>query len=1101
MLISIAESSYAVSTVLNKTINQVSATDSFLEGSGVPAVFSKDLISTLRDGYGYGSYDFSADTDGHQTTLDNYGLITQCKGYEARFTGSRRNENLILLSSENLTREAGGASGWYASDGASALTIVDETTIRTGGGGTLDVLLNKNNAIDGTTRQYSGFMDAIIPNGLTVSLAIQGNGSGTGQYGKVPIIGDGTLHRYVTNLADNIVGGENWTGGVRLRLEIAGVDNDAQYDIRILRSKFEDVTGKPNSNVSDYVSVGVGTEPQEMLKSNLDGLVAGADYNLLLDSGVSYADDTNRFIFDGNGEFLAVIESASLFPIYEKDYTYYAEMDIDNFVHFDSGACDLFFSGYAFPSPTGNGTISVSGRSTTAIGNFFAHQSELGTGWAIFDITGLRAYKIDHGTNVDGVKCFPTENWNTHNETAHTIIDRSDYAPQLRQRVVRNILPSINPAEWDSNAVGIIADYGFPDPEGGNTAYRITTLGGATGDVRQTITPTIPAEFRNNMWFRMDESVGPGKIIGETVGFYTGKDAAEKLVLSNAYLQTEWIHIATDVGINIGGALTYFGTSLICLHPVIYYLWHPQAENVTDNANQNPSEYVSVGVATSIFNVNPDYLNDFYSSTWTFDSTSINAPNTAINVYFFPRESQNDTACYCPFLYEFSVSGMSGANINVGWLSGSVIATITTDGDYSINLGVSDSPFLLALPTFTPSGGLLTCKITNIKLYRIGHGYFGINENPSVLAFMDGYKGFNTENGNTVASNEVIAGTGIKIIPTDGLMIEPERENLTIYSTPDASNWTQTRSSIDNSYPLGSIDLVEIVEDATAAATHETLPDDNISYESGITYTESIIAKQGVGDRDIALRTSSSIYGEISGVAIDFTDGSFVAYGTPDAYGVENIGNNTYILWVTDTATATDTDRSVINLSSDGDAKTIIYDGDGTSSVYVGAMQCEAGDFNSSIIPTTGTALTRAGDDDEYTKDNISQYEGSAYLEFTPLYSGALGNLNDIFADTDGADELIAILGGTIRIRAGVTPVDSLVAPVKGQAHKVAVAWSTRTGELAISVDGNTTQTADRSFTGLSGSLDYVLNGYGQTRNVKTYDEVLSATKLQELTS
>lgn len=1093
MLTSIAEISYAVSTVLGKTLNQVSAADSFLDSSGVPAVLSKDLVSTLKDGYGYGSYDFGADIDGYQTTLDNYGLIAQCKGHEARFTGSRRNENLILLSSENLTRGDGGASGWYASDGSSALTIVDETTIRTGGGGTLDVLLNKNNAIDGTARQYSGFIDAIIPDGLTVSLAIQGNGTEYGQYGKVPIIGDGTLHRYVTNLADNIVGGQDWSGGVRFRLEIAGVNNDAQYEIRIFRSKLEDVTSKSNSNVSEYVSVGVGTEPQEMLKSNLDGLIEGVDYNFFIHTGLSYNDDTDRFIFDGSGGFLANLAQAPLFPLYENYYTYYAEIDIDNFVHFDSGSATLSFSGNLFPSPIGNGTISVSVRSNSIEGNFAILQVSEGTGWATLDITGLRAYKIDHGTKVDGIKCFPTENWNTHNETAHTIIDRSDYAPQLRQRIVRNLVIDPNPGNWAINTGIASIESGFPDPEGGNNAYKITTITG-TFNLYDIISNSTPKDIRNSCWLNYESGPLFFNRINMTDGAGLYPEAYNNTVLSG------WVRVSPAVGVNAGIDITT-GVSGLATGTVVFYLYGFQCEDVTGLDTQYPSEFVSIGIATTMFNVNPDYLNDFISATWIFDSTSINASSTANNIYFFPPESQNDTACYCPFLYEFTISGMSGANMTVGWLSGSVIETITADGDYKINMGVSDSPFLLALPTFTPSGGLLTCKITNIKLYRLGHGYFGINDTPSVLEFLEDSKGFNTQNGNTVVSKEVIAGSGVKIKPTDGLMIEPERENLTIYSTPDASNWTQTRSSIGNSYSLGDINLVEIIEDSTAAATHITLPDDNVSYDSGVTYTESVIVKQGVGDRDAALRTSALIYSEVSGVALDFTDGSYVAFGTPVAYGVEDLGHGVYILWVTDTAEATDTNRSVINLSSDGDNKVIVYDGDGTSSIYAGAMQCEVGSFNSSIIPTNGTALTRDENTDVYLKDNISQYEGSAYLEFSPSYSGSLGNLNDIFSDTDGADELIVILGGTLRIRAGVTPVDSLVAPVKGQNHKIAVSWSARTGELSISVDGNTTQTVDRGFIGLSGSLDYALSGNGQTSYVRTYNEVLSATKLQELTS
>ena len=411
-----------------------------------------------------------------------------------------------------------------------------------------------------------------------------------------------------------------------------------------------------------------------------------------------------------------------------------------------------------------------------------------------------------------------------------------------------------------------------------------------------------------------------------------------------------------------------------------------------------PSEYVSAGVGIgSELVVDGGFDVGSVDSGWTNSNTissivsgELKIENTTAaegNTYW--RVATNAGEDYIATFTCTDSTGSSGA-YQVQGESGTLVSRVglSVGSTKTVTFSADGAYADLQLKTNSAASGEYA-SYDNISIKSLSHN-----------AGKDGVKIFATTNANTVSSGVVTEAVGTALTTMKGGRYEPERTNSAIYNR-DVSNaaWIVSRATKGTTAVIApggrSNTTSEIIEDSTASSTH--LAYQSHSYTSGVQYCESIFVKRGVGTRNFTIRTASTTYGETSGLDVDLSDGSVLGtYGTPDAYGVEAFENDWYRVWVTDTATATVSNNTIIQLYNGG----ISYSGDGSSSLHMWGLQKEVGSRPSTVIYTEGSSATRTATDDVklnpsgITNDFVAKCKvifGSATQSFVKILSSDNG--------------------------------------------------------------------------------------------------------------
>jgi hypothetical protein len=362
------------------------------------------------------------------------------------------------------------------------------------------------------------------------------------------------------------------------------------------------------------------------------------------------------------------------------------------------------------------------------------------------------------------------------------------------------------------------------------------------------------------------------------------------------------------------------------------------------------------------------------------------------------------------------------------------------------------------------------------------------------------------------------------------LLLEPSRTNLIPYSE-DFSNsgWTLDNTTVvANSAvsPDGSLNADKII--ATAInSSHSAFISLSSSTSSGTSYCYSFFAKAEEYTKT-AIRIGGGGYSSQPMAVINLLNGSVVSQQGFISLSVKDFSNGWYKINAVFTATSSVAPN--IQPIADGFTTTsdnYTYNGDGTSGIYIWGAQFEAGSYPTSYIRTNGEVggVTRSADDcvDAGTAADFNDSEGVLYVnakiddpseaddnDFSLGDGSFVSNSVEIsFKNISASSQSIvgkcAIDGSSLSI----TPTTITDASIKHDLfHKVAYQY--KQADFKMFVNGFKIGTSTYNDIFPSGGLVRVSfegNGTagtkfrGNTKEVMTFNEALSDTELEALTS
>lgn len=379
------------------------------------------------------------------------------------------------------------------------------------------------------------------------------------------------------------------------------------------------------------------------------------------------------------------------------------------------------------------------------------------------------------------------------------------------------------------------------------------------------------------------------------------------------------------------------------------------------------------------------------------------------------------------------------------------------------------------------TGQISAISVTNIQIEDVtGQS----NQNPSeyvsvgVLsapyhgAGVDGCKYFDTQNGNTVASNVVTEATGASIAAATllGYQAEGARTNRCLHSQ-DFSNaaWVSGGGGIavaTNS--IAAPDGTTTADTLTASGANGTLIQDlGVVASAAKAGGLWLKRKTGTGNIDITLD------GGATWTTVAVTS-SWARFEKTQTLADEDFG---------------------VRIVTSGDA------------VYAWQGQVETASFLSTDIPTTNIAVARNADVLSYqTASNISSTTATIYAEvkFNDL---TFGN-RTAFADTGGASYPMNIIDSTtFRLYDGATNADYAISALStSTVSKLAVNWSSGTSKSQAAANGALGTPTGKVFDGsmnFGASIGVFTNfpPYGTVKNVRFLTSALTDAQLVTITT
>jgi hypothetical protein len=345
------------------------------------------------------------------------------------------------------------------------------------------------------------------------------------------------------------------------------------------------------------------------------------------------------------------------------------------------------------------------------------------------------------------------------------------------------------------------------------------------------------------------------------------------------------------------------------------------------------------------------------------------------------------------------------------------------------------------------------------------------------------------------------------------LLLEPSRTNLIPYSE-DFSNsgWTLDNTTVvANSAvsPDGSLNADKII--ATAInSSHSAFISLSSSTSSGTSYCYSFFAKAEEYTKT-AIRIGGGGYSSQPMAVINLLNGSVVSQQGFISLSVKDFSNGWYKINAVFTATSSVAPN--IQPIADGFTTTsdnYTYNGDGTSGIYIWGAQIEE-DYPTSYIPTNGEVggVTRSADAANGAEATFNDSEGVLYAEIAKDTTSVDGGV--AISDSSYTNRVLFYFDISGNIRAYVYSSGeqaNIITSGLDYTHnnKLALKYSATSTKFFVNgFQVGSTDTSSIMPVGLSelafddggGGSDF----YGNTKQLMTFNEALSDTELEDLTS
>jgi hypothetical protein len=522
-----------------------------------------------------------------------------------------------------------------------------------------------------------------------------------------------------------------------------------------------------------------------------------------------------------------------------------------------------------------------------------------------------------------------------------------------------------------------------------------------------------------------------------------------------------------------------------------------------------------------------EYSEQFNDAYWTKSNSSITANNTtAPNGTSTADKLVEDTSNSVHRMFNngaVAISTLDGTTYSFYLKSAGRTRAWVRDNDivgalFNLSNGTIVSTEGTATATITSAGdGWYRCTITRVNSNGNGRLIVYLDNGTS-----DSYTGNGTD-GVFIWGAQLVEGTNalpyqktetrLNIPRLDyslggcpNILLEPQRTNLATYSEQfDDASWNKINSSVTANAdisPDGYTNTDRIYDNA-ASGQHRV--GKNISVVSATTYTFSVFAKKG-SLRYCYLFTVAG--GASDRYYFDLQDGVSITAGGK----IEDYGSGWYRISAQVTAAATGNELFAFNLTNSPSSPT--YSGTGTGYHMIYGYQVEAGNYQTSYIPTTTASVTR--NQDVLSKTGITsligQTEGTVYIEFDNLLQSSYGSESVLTLYGSANDQIfIRKESGTnyytIRLRANsVNAFTFTGVNVLNGRNKIAISY--KSGENLVYLNGVEIGNSSATWAFITNITDVNLGhnnlsaiGLNRVYALGLWKEITSAAQLAQLTT